>query len=185
LAISGIGTPSAEAQKVLKHPGRIVEMGANRPLHVDVKAWPESSQTGKEGECPLYGRAPLDSTSSDPKDGRFLLQVDATKRTYTTTYCASGFYPRTDRDIPNRGDGSPVIPNPVEMLSRTSDRRAYESSVRSKTTALLNDLVYLESINPGAFYEAVATLASDIGADFPARKKALFTVRELILEWKR
>jgi hypothetical protein len=183
VALSGVGTPSNEAQKVLKHPGRVVEMGVNRPVHVAVKAWPESTPTGREEDCPLYGREPLDSTSSNPKDGGFLLRIDKAKRTYTTTYCASGFYPRADRDIPNRVDGSPVQPNPVEMVSRTSDRKAYESLVRRKTTAFLNDLVYLESISPGTFYEALATLASDIGADFPARQKALYTVRELVFEW--
>ncbi len=180
-----IGLPTLNAAQGLNHPGRVVEMGANRPLSVDVKAWPESRQTGREGDCPVYGKAPLDSTQSVPADGQFRLRIEATKPTYTTTYCASGYYPRADRDVPNKEDGSPVIPNPVEMYSRKNDQTAYTLIVRSKTASLLNDLAYLQSINPEGFNKVVAALGSDIGTNFPMRQKAVFTVRDLILEWRK
>jgi hypothetical protein len=179
------GVPLASGQQTLKHPGRVVEIGANKPLSVDVRAWPESKQTGKEGDCPLYGKAPLYSTQSTSNDGRFVLNVSGTNPTYTTTYCASEYFPRADRDVPNKGDGSPVMPFPVEMYPRKLDQKSYEQAVRSKTTALLNDLVYLQSINPEGFDSVVKTLASDIGRGAPQREKLITNVRDLILDWKR
>jgi hypothetical protein len=71
--------------QALTHPGTVVEMGSpRRPLAVDVKAWPESTESGRQGDCPLYGTAPLDSTRSKPNDGQFTLRVEAKKSTYTT-----------------------------------------------------------------------------------------------------
>ncbi len=176
------GKPSANAEESFTHPGKVIEMGANQPLSVDIKAWPDSRQTGKEGDCPLYGTAPLDSTKSNQDDGQFRVKIGKSKTTYTNTYCASGYYPRADRDIPNKDDGSPVIPNPVEMYARDHNQKEYEAIVKNKTAAFLNDLAYLQSINPAGFDKVILTLASDAAEKSVLRRKFLLNIRELFLK---
>lgn len=172
------------AQQSFRHPGRVVEMDTRRPLQVDIKAWSQSDQTGNEGGCPRYGESAMDSTTSVPSDGRFLLRVASNKTTYTVTYCATGYYPRADRDVPNRDDGTPVVPDPVEIYPRKSDRRVYNQVVTSKVVALLNDLAYLETVSPEQFQIALRNLASDISKSSPSRAQVIQGVSNSVLRWK-
>src|SRR5947209_1495360 len=92
---------TAIAQQPKRHPGRVVELATNRPLAIDVKAWPESRETGRQGDCPLFGTSPLDSTQSKGGDGQFQLRISEKSPTYTATYCAADYHPRADRDLRN------------------------------------------------------------------------------------
>jgi hypothetical protein len=177
------GTIVASAQQALRHPGRVVEMGTNRPLSVGVKAWPQSTQTGTDGDCPRFGQSALDSTVSNEADGRFQLRVDRNKTTYTTTYCAAGYYPRADRDIPNRDDGSPVVPDPVGVYSRTTDPVLYARLVRIKTIGLMNDLAYLRSLNPEEFNTVLRNLALDVRTSSPSRAELLLSLGTFVQNW--
>lgn len=179
------GTLATGDQQALRHPGRVVEMGTNRPLSVDVKAWPQSIQTGKDGDCPRFGQSALDSTVTNDADGKFQLRVDRSRFTYTTTYCATGYYPRADRDIPNREDGSPVVPYPVGVYSRTADPAIYDRLVKSKTISLLNDLAYLRSFRPEEFSLALRSLASDVGTSSKSRAELLLSFGTFIQNWSR
>jgi hypothetical protein len=131
-------------------------------LAVAVKAWPESRETSREGDCPLFGDRPLDSIQSNGRDGRFQLKVDAKKNpTYTITYCAANYYPRADRDLPSRSRD--VIPNPVRMHPLTQGRKLDEDVVTRETLSALNNLAYLRSINPDQFDTIVRTLGRTEG----------------------
>jgi hypothetical protein len=148
------------AQQSRPHAGHVVEWGTGRPLVVDVKAWPESRETSKQGNCPLFGNSPLDSVKSGA-DGRFQLMVDAGRPTYTVTYCATDYYPRADRDIPN--ESPDVFPNPVRVYPRNQSQAGYRTFIRRETIGALNNLSYLRSINPDEFQSVVATLGKETG----------------------
>lgn len=171
----------AFAQQVKSHPGVVVELGTRRPLAVDIKAWPETQQSGKQGDCPLFGRAPLDATRSFTS-GEFQLGIDNKHPTYTVTYCAEGYYPRADRDLRNELDRSPVIPRPVELHRRGASSGLYADAVSYKTLALLNDLAYLNSINPSQFLEVVQ-LVSKGSPDEAKRQQLLKQLFEIISQW--
>lgn len=182
IASLGYGPQPASAEG-LSHPGRVVKMGANTPLSVDVKAWPESRQSGEVAGCPLYGETPLDSTRSNESDGQFVLKIEASRPTYTTTYCASEYFPRVERDAPNSEDGSSINPDPVELYSRGTNRADYESIVRNKTTAFLSDLAYLQNVDPKGFDQALKALSDDASRDADFRRNVISGLRELVLEW--
>ena len=154
-ALLGV-TQGTTAQQSLQHPGQVllVDKAGNRPIELDIKAWPESKETGKQGDCPLFGKAPLDATRSEGKEGHFRLKVDARNRTYTTTYCGSGIFPRADPDIVNVRDGTTVVPMPVEVYARDYDRAAYQAALEQKIVrliGLLNDLSYYQRVNADGF----------------------------------
>lgn len=71
-------------------------------------------------------------TTTQPRPGRFLLAVDGKRPTYTTTYCASGFFPRVERDLANIRDGAAVLPTPVEMFPRNVSAQTYEQAVKGQ-----------------------------------------------------
>lgn len=168
---------TASAQQPLKHPGRVVEIGTNRPLEVEIKAWPDSRETTRQGDCPLFGSSPADSTLSKMPNGGFELRVDVKYPTYTTTYCAANYHPRADRDVQNRTDHSTVIPNPVEIYPRKADPALYASVVTDKTLSLLNDLAYLQSISPSEFERVVGALASE------RRRELVKNLTDIVRRW--
>jgi len=177
------GDFAAGAETALTHPGRIVEMGANAPLSdVVVKAWPESRRDGTVGDCPTYGKSPLASTTSEKPNGRFTLEIDAARPTYTTTYCVDGYFPRADLDISNKVNGSPVMPVPVGLVARKNDAAAYGALVKSKVTALLSDLAYLASAKPEAYSSAMSSLESEMPNLPPSQRAVLSAVRQLSSE---
>jgi hypothetical protein len=147
---------SIHSQQSRVHPGQVVETKTKHPLKVDVKAWPESRESGRQGDCPQFGTAPLDSTRSG-KDGRFKVKVDTKNPTYTITYCAANYVPRADSDIPNESEE--VIPNPVELYPLNSNVEGYNAYIQSKTLSVLNDLAYLRGVRPAEFDQAVRSLA--------------------------
>ena len=182
IIMCGINTTNAE--QILKHPGWVVDMITDQPVSVDVKAWPESSKTGDEGGCPLYGKSPLDSTISDiKKNGSFELQVAASKPTYTATYCAAGYVPRADRDRRNQDDGSTVQPIPVKVLKRDTDKKTYKILIERKTADILNDLAYLQSSNPKMYEEVMVTLAKNVAKFSTRHAEMLYTFKNIIQNW--
>lgn len=177
--------PAPALAQTFKHPGAVVEMADRRPIAVEVKAWPESKETGKQGDCPLFGSAPLDAKTSNEADGKFVLGVDKTKPTYTTTYCASEFFPRADRDHSNRRDGAPVMPTPVELVARGSGGgAAYEQLVRSRTVALLNDLAYLKGINPSEFDKVLTNFSKEVSKLSREKSVAVEQIRIATTGWR-
>jgi len=180
------GIVPVKAQQRLKHPGRVVDMKTGQPSAVDVKAWPEAKKTGEEGGCPLYGKSPLDSTASDiGKNGSFELKVDASKPTYTTTYCAAEYIPRADRDLRNEKDGSPVVPIPVEVLKRDTDTATYTWLIRKKTIGILSDLSYLETFDPKMYNAVMETLIGDFQKISPNRAELLHSFKNLVHYWNQ
>lgn len=148
--------PIVSAPQFQSLPGRVVEWPTNRPLGVMVKAWSESSQSAQEGDCPLFGKFPLDSTQSKSTDGTFQLKVDPKNRTYTVTYCAYGYYPRADRDLPS--ETPYVVPRPVKMHPLTPGKRLDANFIKAETVSALNTLAYLRSINSDQFDKVVNEL---------------------------
>lgn len=164
------------------HKGRVVEVGKGKPLSVDIKAWAGTRRTGDREACPLYGESALDSTASKDSDGVFQLQVTSEAQTYTTTYCRSGYYPRTDRGIPNHKSGTPVIPVPAEIFPRSYSKEVYEEAVKGKVIAAVNDLFYLQGIDPRRFDEILKeletqTLKRDVTIVGP--------LKEILRQWER
>lgn len=183
-------TQSALGQQALQHPGQVllVDKSGNKPIELDIKAWPESKETGKQADCPVFGNAPLDATRSESAAGRFQLKVDAKHRTYTTTYCANGIFPRADPDIVNVRNGSPVVPTPVEVYARAGDRATYQAALEQKLTrfiGVLNDLAYYRSINADQFNETIKQLSSTLADRDPNRAKLLGDFSSFVQQWKQ
>jgi hypothetical protein len=151
----GPSVQTTSAPQAQTYPGQVVEIESNRPLLVAVKAWPESKQTSTEGGCPLFGTVPFDSTNSNSNDGRFQLRIDPKYATYTTTYCASGYFPRWDRD--NRTIDPEVLPKPVELYPK-SQSTLNDNLVRKKTVSALNSLAYLRSVNKAQFDQIIGDI---------------------------
>jgi hypothetical protein len=169
----GTGLTAAGAAADHGHLGQVVEYATGRPLVASVKAWAQSSRTGRDGDCSLYGDSPLDSRQSDG-DGRFLLSIGSDNRTYTVTYCAAGYVPRDDRDLPNDADSS-VLPTPAALwpVTMSPDEEAlFESAVQRRLVLTLNELAYLRKANETAYDRAASRLA-EIGKTNPAAVRAL------------
>jgi hypothetical protein len=145
----------AQQPQARPHSGYVEDVSTGRPMVVDIKAWPASREAAKQGNCPIFGEFPLDSVRSG-EDGIFQLKVDSVRPTYTVTYCVADYYPRVDRDIPNESPA--VIPKPVFVYPRRASQNAYGSFVRREIVGALNNLAYLQSINPKAFNDALASL---------------------------
>jgi hypothetical protein len=186
VAAAGGAAPPAEAQ-ARRHPGRVVEM--DKPFQgvaAGVKAWPDSKQTSEDGGCPVYGSSPLDARQSDAKAGDFALAIDPKVPTYTITYCAPGYFPRADRDVANTGDGTPIVPRPVELLPRADkEPRILEQAMRAKLAGLLADLAYLQRIDPGAFERVAFGMAGELQATAPQKAAVVREVHALVLQWQR
>src|SRR5690349_4402818 len=54
-----------------QHRGQVIESDSMRPLQVSVKAWAQSTRTGMDGKCPVFGTGPLDTVTSDGGSGMF------------------------------------------------------------------------------------------------------------------
>ncbi len=177
---------AAERQYGGKHPGRVLDNQTRSPLSVSIKAWPLSKRSGKDGDCSLYGDAPIDSRTSNAGDGRFELYIDKKHGTYTVTYCASGYWPRDDRDLPNEADGINVVPTPVFMYpkeSHTSDSASYRNSIRRRAIASLNNLGYLQKGDSEQFGKVMEELASDVASGSEERAKLIQQFSKLIQAW--
>jgi hypothetical protein len=176
----------AAGQSALRHPGRVVEFESQKPLSVSVKAWPNSKESGKDGNCPLYGESPFDSAISSP-DGSFGLTINRDKGTYTTVYCHSAYIPRVDRDIPNGNkDGEPIIPlptflYPVDEKSAGIDPAALDDVVKRRIIGALNDLAYIRKVRPDRFERAIAELAG--AASSSQRSSAITRLAESVQTW--
>lgn len=136
------------------HPGRVLDITTEDPVSASIKAWPRSEQTGSDGDCVMYGDAPLDSQLSDSASGSFELAIEPAQRTYTVAYCASGYHTRVDRDLPNATDGAPVMPTPARLwpvATPTSGSTEYANEVIRRAVIALNELAYLRSLNSEQF----------------------------------
>lgn len=186
IAVTGLTAPPSAAQ-ARRHPGRVVEMDKpHQGLVAGVKAWPESKQTSEDGGCPVYGTSPLDARQSDAKAGDFALTIDRKVPTYTVTYCAPGYFPRADRDLANTGDGTPIVPRPVELLPRASkEPRILEQTIRTKLAGLLADLAYLQRIDPGAFERVTFGMAGELQSTAPRKAAVVREVNALVLQWQQ
>ena len=143
----------------------------SNPIGASVKAWPKSERTGTDGECALYGDAPLDSKLSDGGSGGFELAIEPAQRTYTVTYCASGYHTRIDRDLPNNTNGTPVLPTPARLWpveAPTAGSTEFAEAVRNRAVIALNELAYLRSLNADQFDTTMVeyqNVLSDIDKD--------------------
>jgi hypothetical protein len=167
-----------------------VEFDTSKPLSVSVKAWPNSKSSGKDGSnCPLYGDAPLDSTTSEPADGRFKLTVAQHKTTYTIVYCHNQYVPRVDRDVPNTGrDGVAVIPTPAFMFPAATKAveiaPQIDEAVQRRVIAAFNDLSYLRSIDPEVFDRAMDRLTKVISTSSERRAFLVSSFAKTVQAWQ-
>ncbi|SDA97000.1 hypothetical protein [Mesorhizobium qingshengii] len=142
------------------HLGQVIEYQTGRPVEAAIKAWPQSVRTGRDGDCSLYGDTPLDSRRSDG-DGHFQLEISSESHTYTVTYCASGFVPRDDRDLPNDRQGE-VLPTPARLWPikmSEGDAVAFNQAVASRLVFSLNEIAYLRKVDTKAFQQIVDQIA--------------------------
>lgn len=178
------GVVAAGARGFFIHPGRVLEMSSNKPVAADIKAWPDSKQTGSQGDCPLFGISPLYATQSEIQtEGQFRLDIDSEANTYTATYCAQGFYPRADRDLRNRDNGSKVLPFPVRLVKRGEDIATLEPMLRDRVVSFLNDLAYYRSVDAEKFGKIMKSVAEDVGKNSPQRAKAVMGFAEAVSAW--
>lgn len=170
------------------HPGRALDMKTSKPVKVSVKAWPKSEQTGEDGNCVMYGDAPLDATFSNAKGGQFTLKINSAKPTYTVVYCENEYHTRVDRDIPNSSDGTPVMPTPARLwpvAASTSASTEFNDAVVRRAVIALNELAYLQSINKEQFDSAIANYAEIVGKDSDRAAEALINLPNLAAAWAR
>lgn len=142
------------------HVGQVIEYQSGRPVEAAIKAWPQSTRTGRDGDCSLYGDTPLDSRTS-AGDGQFQLSISTDNHTYTVTYCASGYVPRDDRDLPN-DEGARVLPNPATLWPikmSDADAVAFNQAVKRRLISSMNEIAYLRNVNFDAFQQAVSQVA--------------------------
>lgn len=176
-AFSAFGESTA-----FNHVGQVIEYQTGRPVEASVKAWPQSTRTGRDGDCSLYGDAPLDSrTSAD--DGQFQLSISNENHTYTVTYCAPGFVPRDDRDLPN-DEGARVLPNPATLWPikmSDADVVAFNQAVKRRLISSMNEIAYLRNVNIDAFQQAV----SQVAETSPDRGSTIRTLAELGAGWDK
>ena len=189
VALASLGTVCGALGQSLTRPGKAVEFENSKPLSVSVKAWPNSKSSGKDGNCPLYGDAPLDSATSNPNDGRFKLSITKIKKTYTVVYCQTGYVPRVDRDVPNTGkDGASVIPTPAFLFpadNKTAVAGALiDEAVKRHVVTFFNDLSYLRSVNPDIFEKAVSDLSSDVATSSETRAKIISSFARSVQAWE-
>jgi hypothetical protein len=178
---SAFGQPSSRAG--YEHPGKAVNIISYTPIYAEVKAWPQSVRSGNAGDCPLYGNTPIDSTMSTP-GGDFALAIPPSNRTYTVTYCASGYQPRADRDLPNRQNRSPVIPMPAGLYPLNNQNNdALGDVIERQAVGAVNNLAYLRSVNADRFNVVMSRLAEDVGTDSQSRAAAIRALASLVAEW--
>lgn len=164
------------------HAGRVIEFGTGKPLVVSVKAWPNSQRSGRDGDCSLYGDAPLDARTSDP-DGGFQLSVPSDSRTYTVTYCATGYVPRDDKDIPN-DPGAAILPTPVTLWTADSGTTAeFDVAVRRRLISSLNEIAYLRRIDAERFGQSAGTLVEDVSKTNPQQAVLVRTFAGIAQSW--
>jgi len=142
----------------VQHPGQVVvvdKTDSKQPIKLDIRVWSQSKETGG-ADCPAFGDSPLYATTSDNKEGRFVLKVDSTRRTYTTTYCARDIFPRVDTALVN--EPGPIVPMPVEVYPKQYDRAAYKAALTEKIIRLigaLNDFAYYQRVSQEDFKKAM------------------------------
>lgn len=168
------------------HPGRVLDSLTDNPVSASVKAWPMSEQTGEDGDCVLYGDAPLDSRTSDGGSGEFELAIESAQRTYTVAYCASGYHTRVDRDLPNAASGTPVLPTPARLwpvAAPTSGSTEYADEVLRRAVIALNELAYLRSLNADQFDTTMVGYVTVLAASNKERADVLSGLSNLTAAW--
>jgi hypothetical protein len=182
----GAGWDAYAASQGWHHPGKTVDWRTGGPVRASVRAWPKSTITSRTGDCPLFGDEPLDSTTS-ASDGRFELIVDKNKGTYTVTYCTSGYFPRADRDIPNRDNETEIIPTPAKLMPLPTGNQALQgelnNAIESELIGALNNLAYLNSIDGKQFLTTTSNLASTTRSSSEKRASVINRFAELVLDW--
>ena len=137
--------------------GKVVIDGKGDPLEVDVKVWPDSNETKREGGCPQYGQNPLDATKSSARDGTFTIRVDPERNPIVTAiYCAQGWVSRVDRDL--RASDEAVFADPILMVSNSAQVTDLRFERLIVTT--LNNLAYFRSVSEERFDSAVRRIGS-------------------------
>lgn len=170
----------------LAHPGRVLDILTDDPVSASVKAWPRSEQTGTDGDCVMYGDAPLDSKLSDGSSGGFELTIESAQRTYTVAYCASGYHTRVDRDLPNSTNGTPVSPTPARLwpvAEPTSGSTEYADEVIRRAVIALNELAYLRSLNDNQFQSTMSGYIALVAETDKAKADVLSGLTGLTSAW--
>lgn len=175
----------AAPQSKSRHPGQVQEVLTRRPLPADVKAWPDEARSGSDGDCPTYGKSPIDITRAEPSDGRFAINIDAAVPSFRITYCLSGFVPRADI-VPNRKPGSAVIPTPAQLspLQQGGSTAELPELIVFRAIAALNDLSYLSASNPEIFNKTIEGLAGDLGRGNNRRGQIVNSLAGLARAWQ-
>jgi hypothetical protein len=179
---SAFGQAPTSSNTSYEHPGRAVDIISYAPVNASVKAWPQSLRTGTAGDCPLYGNTPLDATITH--GGDFALVIPTSNHTYTVTYCASGYQPRADRDLPNRGNRSFIVPMTAGLYPLNNQNNdALADAIERQAVGAVNNLAYLRSVNADQFNTVMNRLAEDIAADSQSHAAAIRALSSLVAEW--
>lgn len=178
----GTGFNAFGESRVYDHIGQVIDYQTGRPVEAAVKAWPQSVRTSRDGDCSLYGNTPLDSRTSGG-DGHFQLSISSDSHTYTVTYCAAGYVPRDDRDLPNDKETG-VLPTPATLWPikmSESDTAAFNLAVKRRLIFSMNEIAYLRNVDADAFRQTVGQLAES-SRDHGATIEAL---AQLAGEWDK
>ena len=170
-------------QKQYFHEGRVIDHESRKPLDASVLAWPEMKRTSMDGSCPAYGTKALDSQTSN--GGGFKISIDQSQRAFTLVYCRNDFVPRVDF-MPNRRNGTLVVPTPAELWPVKIEPAAAESfdiQVERTVIGLLNNLGYLFAVDEKRFTESINQLASDFSDASSGRAATIRNVRTLAGSW--
>jgi hypothetical protein len=163
------------------HDGQVVAYETGAPLGAVVEAWTSDTQTGKLGNCPLFGDS-IDTRQADDH-GNFTLDV-GDQRAFTVVFCADGYFPQVLPDVPNR-PGTNIVPRPTALMSdQAVDDATFEQKVREAALGGIYRLTYLQSIDRVRFQQALGRLVEDIAAANPDRAKALQEIGTLVDIWQ-
>lgn len=187
MAGGGLYEAAIAQQGGLVHPGQALDKFNRDPVVGSVTAWPRFVRTGDDGGCATYGDVPLDTQFSDAS-GRFAVSIDAAQRTYTITYCANGYYQRTDRAIANAPNGAAVLPTPAALWPvavQTSGSEAFDTAVRDQAVLALNELAYLRSLNPEQFGSAMSAYANILAETDGGKAETFQALSNLVEAWGR
>ena len=149
-----------QTQTTQRHPGTVLNTLTKNPVTSGfVRSYRTSANRRVESGCAVFDG---EIQSTEPKAGKFELEVPRDLTNYVAVYCMPGYYPREELVNANTPNGLPVSGEQVELLPISATAAQVGVVIEAQVRRLANTLAYFERSNADVFGTAVVQRSSAI-----------------------
>src|SRR5262245_8307979 len=149
-----------QTQTPRRHPGTVLDTLTKNPVTSGfVRAYRTSANRKVESGCAVFDG---EIQSTEPRAGKFELEIPPELTNYVAVYCMPGYYSREELVNANSPDLLPVSGEQIELLPMSATSAQVGLVIEVQIRRLADTLAYFERSNANVYGDAVAQRSTSI-----------------------